>query len=101
MQGIQMHTAYINSKMDEKFGSLEQTLGQLTADVSRFEKYVGMDREDIQLLQEDNDNVMQRLERLKHELNSIRHGFPQVQSEISWSKGTDKRQLQSERRHDR
>ena len=66
-----MRTAYINSKMDEKFGSLEQTLGQLTADVSRFEKYVGMDREDIQLLQEDNDNIMQRLERLEQELNSV------------------------------
>ena len=87
--------------MDEKFGSLEQTLGQLTADVSRLKQYVGRDREDIQLLQEDNDNIMQRLERLEQELNSIRHGFPQVQSEISWSKGTDKRQLQSERRRDR
>ena len=62
MQGIQMLTAYINSKMDEKFGSLEQTLGQLTADVSRLKQYVGRDREDIQLLQEDNDNIMQRLE---------------------------------------
>ena len=38
MQGIQMHTAYINSKMDEKFGSLEQTVGQLTADVSRLKQ---------------------------------------------------------------
>ena len=54
--------------MDEKFGSLEQTLGQLTADVSRLKQYVGRDREDIQLLQEDNDNIMQRLEQ---ELNSI------------------------------
>ena len=70
MRGIQMHTAYINSKMDEKFGSLEQTLGQLTADVSRLKQYVGRDREDIQLLQEDNDNIMQRLERLEQELNS-------------------------------
>ena len=35
MQGIQMHTAHINSKMDEKFGSLERTLGQLTADVNK------------------------------------------------------------------
>ena len=68
MQGIQMHTAYINSKMDEKFGNLEQTLGQLTADVSRLKQYVGTDREDIQQLQEDNDNVMQQLEQ---ELNSI------------------------------
>ena len=42
-----MHTAYINSKMDEKFGSLEQTLGQLIADVSRLKQYVGRDREDI------------------------------------------------------
>ena len=57
--------------MDEKFGSLEQTLGQLTADVSRLKQYVGRDREDIQLLQEDNDNIMQRLERLEQELNSI------------------------------
>ena len=96
-----MHTAYINSKMDEKFGSLEQTQGQLTADVSRLKQYVGRDREDIQLLREDNDNVMQQLERLEQELNSIRHGFPQVQSEISWSKGTDKRQLRSERRRGR
>ena len=71
MQGIQMHTAYINSKMDEKFGSLEQTLGQLTANVSRLKLYVGRDREDIQQLQEDNDNTMQRLERLEQELNSI------------------------------
>ena len=71
MQGIQMHTAYINSKMDEKFGSLEQTQGQLTADVSRLKQYVGRDREDIQLLQEDNDNIRQRLERLEQELNSI------------------------------
>ena len=67
MQGIQMHTAYINSKMDEKFGSLEQTLGQLTADVSRLRQYVGRDREDIELLQEDDDNIMQKLEQ---ELNS-------------------------------
>ena len=70
MQGIQMHTAYINSKMGEKFGSLEQTLGQLTADVSRLKQYVGRDREDIQLLQEDNDNIRKRLERLEQELNS-------------------------------
>ena len=34
MQGIQIHTAHINSKTDEKFGSLERTLGQLTADVN-------------------------------------------------------------------
>ena len=68
MQEIQMHTAYIHSKMDEKFGNLEQTLGQLTADVSRLKQYVGRDREDIQLLQEDNDNIRQRLEQ---ELNSI------------------------------
>ena len=67
MQGIQMLTAYINSKMDEKFGSLEQTLGQLTADVSRLRQYVGRDREDIELLQEDDDNIMQKLEQ---ELNS-------------------------------
>ena len=60
-----MHTAYINNKMDEKFGNLEQTLGQLTADVSRLKQYVGRDREDIQLLQEDNDNIRQRLERLE------------------------------------
>ena len=66
-----IHTAYINSKMDEKFGSLEQTLGQLTADVSRLKQYVGRDREDIQPLQEDNDNIRQRLERLEQELNSI------------------------------
>ena len=38
MQGKQKHTLYINSKMDEKFGSLEQTLGQLTADVSRLKQ---------------------------------------------------------------
>ncbi|WP_419584086.1 hypothetical protein, partial [Thiolapillus sp.] len=48
MQGIQMLTAYINSKMDEKFGNLEHTLGQLIADVSRLKQYVGRDREDIQ-----------------------------------------------------
>ena len=71
MQVKQKHTPYINSKMDEKFGSLEQTLGQLTADVSRLKPYVGRDREDIQLLQEDNDNIRQRLERLEQELNSI------------------------------
>ena len=58
MQGIQMHTAYINSKMDEKFGSLERILGQLAADVSRLKQYVGRDRDDIELLQEDNDNIM-------------------------------------------
>ena len=56
--------------MDEKFGSLERILGQLTADVNRFKRYVGREREDIQLLQEDN-NTMQRLERLEQELNSI------------------------------
>ena len=55
MQGIQMHTAYINCKMDEKFGSLERTLGQLTADVNKLKQYVGKDREDIQLMQEDDD----------------------------------------------
>ena len=58
MQGIQMHTAHINSKMDEKFGSLERILGQLAADVSRLKQYVGRDRDDIELLQEDNDNIM-------------------------------------------
>ena len=57
--------------MDEKFGSLERILGQLTADVNRFKRYVGREREDIQLLQEDNDNIRQRLERLEQELNSI------------------------------
>ena len=71
MQGIQMLTAYINSKMDEKSGNLEHTLGQLIADVSRLKQYVGRDREDIQPLQEDNDNIRQRLERLEQELSSI------------------------------
>ena len=71
MQGIRMRTTHINSKIDEKFGSLEQTLGQLTADVSRVKQYIGRDREGIQLLQEDNDNVMHRLERLEQELNSV------------------------------
>ena len=71
MQGIQMHTAYINSKMDEKFGSLERTLGQLTADVNKLKQYVGKDREDIQLLQEDSDKILQRLEQLEQELNSL------------------------------
>ena len=46
-QGIQMHTAYVNSKTDEKSGSLGQTLRQLTADVSRLKQCVGRDREDI------------------------------------------------------
>ena len=41
--------------MDEKFGSLERTLGQLTADVNKLKQYVGKDREDIQLMQEDDD----------------------------------------------
>ena len=66
-----MHTAHINSKMDEKFGSLERTLGQLTADVNKLKQYVGKDREDIQLLQEDNDKIVQRLEQLEQELNSL------------------------------
>ena len=71
MQGIQMHTAHINSKMDEKFGSLERTLGQLTADVNKLKQYVGKDREDTQLLQEDSDKIVQRLERLEQKLNSL------------------------------
>ena len=54
--------------MDEKFGSLERILGQLTADVNRFKRYVGREREDIQLLQKDNDNIKQQLEQ---EMNSI------------------------------
>ncbi len=66
-----MHTAHINSKMDEKFGSLERTLGQLTADVNKLKQYVGKDRKDIQLLQEDNDKIVQRLEQLEQELNSL------------------------------
>ena len=57
--------------MDEKFGSLERTLGQLTADVNKLKQYVGKDREDIQLLQEDNDKIVQRLEQLEQELNSL------------------------------
>ena len=57
--------------MDEKFGSLERTLGQLTADVNRLKQYVSKDREDIQLLQEDNDKIVQRLEQLEQELNSL------------------------------
>ena len=57
--------------MDEKFGSLERTLGQLTADVNKLKQYVGKDREDIQLLQEDNDKIVQRLEQLEEELNSL------------------------------
>ena len=40
-QGIQMHTAHINSKMDGKFGGLERTQGQLTADVNKLKQYVG------------------------------------------------------------
>ena len=71
IQGIKMHTAHVNSKMDEKFGSLERTLGQLTADVNRLKQYVGKDREGIKLLQEDNDKTVQRLERLEQELNSL------------------------------
>ena len=35
-----LHTSHSNSKMDEKFGSLERTLGQLTADVNRLKQYV-------------------------------------------------------------
>ena len=102
MRGIQMHTAHTNCKMDEKFGSLERTLGQLTADVNKLKQYVGKDREDIQLLQEDNDKIVQRLEQLEQELAElIRRGFQEVQSEISWSKGTNKRQLQSQRQRDR
>ena len=57
--------------MDEKFGSLERTLGQLTADVNRLKQYVGKDREGIKLLQEDNDKIVQRLEQLEQELNSL------------------------------
>ena len=71
MRGIQMHTAHINCKMDEKFGSLERTLGQLTADVNKLKQYVGKDREDIQLLQEDDVKIVQRLEQLQQELNSL------------------------------
>ena len=93
-----MHTAYINSKMDDKFGSLEQTLGQLTADVSRLKQYVGRDREDIQQLQEDNDNVMQQLEQ---ELNSVDMVSRRCNLKISWSKRIDEGQLQSERRRGR
>ena len=48
-------SAHINRKTDENFGSLEQTLGQLTADVNKLKQYVGKDREDIQLMQEDDD----------------------------------------------
>ena len=58
MQSIQMHTGHINSRMDEKLRSLERILGQLAADVSRLKQYVGRDRDDTELLQEDNDNIM-------------------------------------------
>ena len=71
MRGIQMHTAHINCKMDEKFGSLERTLGQLTSDVNKLKQYVGKDREDIQLRQEDDVKIVQRLEQLEQELNSL------------------------------
>ena len=39
--------------------------------MSRLKQYAGRDREDIELLQEDNDNIMQRLGRMEEELNSI------------------------------
>ena len=58
IQGIKMHTAHVNSKMDEQFGSSERSLGRLTADVNRLKQYVGKDREGIQLLQEDNDKIV-------------------------------------------
>ena len=71
MDGLQMHSANISQKMEENFGRLDHTLGQLTEDVVRLKTALHQDREDIQDLQEENANLKHRLDSLEQELNSL------------------------------
>ena len=61
--------------MDDNFGRLDRTLGQLLEDVVGLKSAVQQDKEDIRELQEDRDNVTQRLDRIEKELDSLERLF--------------------------
>ena len=68
---LQSYTAGISQKMDDNFGRLDRTLGQLLEDVVGLKTAVQQDKEDIRELQEDRDNVTHRLDRIEKELDSL------------------------------
>ena len=61
--------------MDDNFGRLDRTLGQLLEDVVGLKSAVQQDKEDIRELQEDRDNVTHRLDRIEKELDSLERLF--------------------------
>ena len=61
--------------MDDNFGRLDRTLGQLLEDVVGLKTAVQQDKEDIRELQEDRDNVTHRLDRIEKELDSLERLF--------------------------
>ena len=71
MSGLQSYIAGISQKMDDNFGRLDRTLGQLLEDVVGLKTAVQQDKEDIRELQEDRDNVTHRLDRIEKELDSL------------------------------
>ena len=55
MGSLQSYTAGISKKMDDNFGRLDRTFGQLLEDVVGLKTAVQQDKEDIRELQEDRD----------------------------------------------
>ena len=71
MGSLQSYTAGISQKMDDNFGRLDRTLGQLLEDVVGLKTAVQQHKEDIRELQEDRDKVTHRLDRTEKELDSL------------------------------
>ena len=71
MGSLQSYTAGISQKMDDNFGRLDRTLGQLLEDVVGLKTAVQQHKEDIRELQEDRDKVTHRLDRIEKELDSL------------------------------
>ena len=71
MSSLQNYTAGISQKMDDNFGHLDRTLGQLLEDVVGLKTAVQQDKEDLRELQEDRDNVTHCLDRIEKELDSL------------------------------
>ena len=91
---LQSYTAGISKKMDDNFGRLDRTFGQLLEDVVGLKTAVQQDKEDIRELQEDRDNVTHRLDRTEKELDSLK-GCQNTAPEISWRDGGTARKLQT------
>ena len=101
MGSLQSYTAGISQKMDDDFGRLDRTLGQLLEDVVGLKTAVQQDKEDIRELQEDRDNVTHRLDRIEKRTGLAGKIVQTLQPEISWCDGGTARKLQDKHRTDR